>query len=669
MSVLDRAAAVRVRHTVTLKKTIEIIGTLTEAACASTVAVYSNDLEATWSAYVNAFNDYEKAAIGQDEHLLANTTEYTTLHAMVLKARISLGKLLSPSDAVNTSILEQSMGQIKNLPKMVKLPPCKLTEFSGNPKDWPEFRATCRSLLTEQVPEIQRLQYLKEALKGEPRELLSFVLPSDGCFEKAMYLLKNRYENARLIVNDHLQRLYSIPRNEPNKESMNNLRYVVNTINGLKAALPEFGIDTSTWDAILIYNTTQCLHADSIKAWEEKLGGSRVVPSLETYLSFIETRIGILQSATFMTHFEDIVFEKDEKSMSHASDDRQEETINIHYTLKSEYKCVICKQNHLASQCNKLRHMSIQERKEAVKKNGLCFNCLQPHTMDSCPFSAACKKCSESHHTLLHSDNNAKVMVIQETKDDDDLNSATEIVSRACSAHFYHVNTQNSTILATALVPVRWNGRTVFLNALIDQGATANLISERACQTLGLQIGQSDMSMTSIDDTPLGCVLGQTSCAIGSMHEVEYNFNMYSLVVKKVAEFSPPNKNEREIWSHLRNLPLANPNFTHTHRVDLLLGANVYAEIIVGNVIKGSSNEPIAQQTKLGWIVFGPTEVDSEYASLGQAINELNEDDDSHKIKSILELERVENTKHSTYDEKAAEDCSEQRSHTSDCRN
>lgn len=663
MSVLEKAAAVRVRHTVTLKKTIDIISTLTSAACSSTLTVYSNDLETNWSAYVIAFNEYEKAAVGQDDNLLSTTAEYTSLHALLLKARISLGKLMSSNEGANTSMFEQTIAQTNNLPNMVKLPPCKLTEFSGNPKDWPEFKATCRSLLTEQIPEIQRLQYLKEALKGEPRELLSFVLPGDGCFEKAMYLLKNRFENARLIVNDQLQGLYSIPRNEPKRESINTLRSIVNTINGLKAALSEFKIDTSTWDAILIYNTTQCLHIDSIKAWEEKLGGSRSIPSLDAYFDFIETRIGILQAATFMAQPEHNIIEKGKKPLRHAFDDRREK-VNIHYTLKSEYKCVICKQNHLASRCDELRRMSVQERRTAVQKNGLCFNCLQPHMVVNCPFSATCKKCRESHHTLLHVEDNAKVMVTQETNgndDDEDFDSSADALSLACSAHFYHVNTKNVTILATALVPVRWNGRSILLNALVDQGATTNLISERACQMLGLKIKRSNASMTGIDNTPLGRVLGRTAHTIGSIHENEYDFGMSALVVKKVAEFSPLNCNEREKWKHLRRLPLADPNFTRTRRVDLLLGASVYAEIIESNVVKGSPDEPIAQQTKLGWIVFGPAEVDSEYSALCHTLqqrpnNDSNDDDLSQLIKSFWELEEVENTKYLTPDEQAAED-------------
>lgn len=40
--------------------------------------------------------------------------------------------------------------------------------------------------------------------------------------------------------------------------------------------------------------------------------------------------------------------------------------------------------------------------------------------------------------------------------------------------------------------------------------------------------------------------------------------------------------------------------------VDIILGGGVYARILISGVIKAAIDEPIAQQTELGWIVSGP---------------------------------------------------------------
>lgn len=156
----------------------------------------------------------------------------------------------------------------------------------------------CRSLLPDKVDDAQRLQYLKDAkrFKDEPRDLIAHILPHPGAYEKAMLLLKNRYENKRAIVNDQLRRLYVLPRNTPEEESAVSLRSIVNTLNGLIAALDSCDIETNSWDTILIYNTSQCLHPKSLKSWEESLGAQRSIPTLKMYLDWLETRITILET-------------------------------------------------------------------------------------------------------------------------------------------------------------------------------------------------------------------------------------------------------------------------------------------------------------------------------------------------------------------------------------
>lgn len=650
-----KAEAAHSRHAATLKKTVDTVNTLTQQACVSTLTVYRTELDNNWSDYVAAYNEYEKLVAGKDNNELETiTSEYATIHASVVKARINLGKLLASNGVdTNASILDQTInGNV--LPKSVKLPPCKLSPFSGELKEWIEFKATCRSMLTNQIADVHKLQFLKEALKGEPRELVAHVLPSEGAFERAMMLLKKRYENTRAIVNDHLRRLYTLPRNEPNRESVSVLRTIINTIHGLVAALQICDIDVSTWDVILIFNTSQCLHPESLKAWEEKLGGSRSVPALQSYLDFIETRITVLESTeTFITRSKTTTYPK-------APFQNIDKRAKVHYTLKSDYKCSICKRNHIPSRCDQLGHLPVRERRSTVQKLGLCFNCLQNHLVAQCPFEPACRRCNEPHHTLLHLDETKIHLTHNEQIDESNFNETNEeCLSVASSAHFYHIRSRGIVILATALVPVRWNGRSILLNALIDQGATTNLISERACQLLKLQSKRTNVTMTGVGNAPIGHVTGQTVNSIGSIHDKTFEFDITALIVKNVTRIAPLKCDGKEKWKYLNGIPLANPNFTQTQKIDLLLGAGVYAEILLDGIIKGMPNEPIAQNTKLGWIVFGPSEVDDEYLNLCHTLQPKPHDsagDLSQTLQQFWKLEEVEYAKHLTRDEQAAED-------------
>lgn len=671
MATAAKASAARERHVATLKKTIEVINGLTGEACQSTVIVYGTQMESNWQDYASAYDEHEKAIAGKDDTVLKTIAdEYLALYTSFVKARIALGKLATPSANPNASFLDMSTsnsGQ-STITKSTKLPVCKLPTFSGDFTAWVEFKATVRTLLTDNISEVHRLQCLKEALSGEPRNLVAHILPGTGSFERAMLLLKQEYEHTRSIVNESLRRLYFIQRNDSNRENGATIRSIVNTIRSVTACLSGCDIDVSTWDSILIFNTTQLLHPTTVTAWEESLAGNRTVPALTTYLDFLTTRLLILQSTESFNKSTD-VRNKPFVRPSH-SQPKEKAGPRMFYTLKTEYKCVICERNHVAHRCDELGRMSVKERRAAVLKHGLCFNCLQPHMLASCPFNATCKKCTEPHHTLLHSGDSARALVTQETvntvvEEEEphhyDPNDDFDALSVAAAGHFYHTNDGDTTILATALVPVRWNGRSIVLNALIDQGATANVISERACQMLRLPFVRTHASMTGLGNAPVGCVIGRTSSSIGSCHDKNYNYDITALVVKQVADINPLDCDERKNWSHINQLTLANPNFSRTRRVDLLLGARAYAEIILEQIVKGKPNQPIAQNTKLGWIVFGAAEVDQNYATLCHTLKHTRIDgnpseDLSRALQSFWELEEVEREKYLTSDEQAAED-------------
>lgn len=610
-----------------LKRTIETVLTLTNEACSSTVAVYALELDDSWRSYTEAYVVHEDILIGKEQldlvALLQTIQEqYLEMRASHIKAKIKIGKLASPNghnitiNGLNASLYEQATSSERE--KTFKLPFVRLPIFSGDAKDWVEFKATCRSVLTNRVHDVQRLQLLKGALTGEPRELISHILPADGAYDKAMILLKQRYENERAIVNRQLHRLYTLPHNEPQRESASTLRYILNTINSLVAALNGCDIDTSTWNSILIFNSSQCLHADSRKAWEEKLDGSRAIPTLQKYLDFLESRINIVDSTT-------------EKPLVEANASMQTgDKESVFYNLRSDYQCAICQRNHLPSRCDKLAQMAVADRRSAVKKANICFNCLQAfHTGALCPFEAACKTCRGKHHTLLH-ENQLNVMLAQTAPPEDVTQRAQNnelLENDALSEHFHHITDSSVTILATALVPIQYNGRSIIVRALVDQGSTTNLITEKMSQLLNIPFEHHHTSMTGIGNTSLGHGIGRASFSFGSIRDNSYDFATSALMVNSVATIAPLAKNKLHQWNHLANLALADPQFLEANKIDLLLGAAVYAEIILDGVVKGNPGEPIAQKTKLGYIVFGQSHTDRKFIEPCKTVHSYQFDD------------------------------------------
>jgi len=60
-------------------------------------------------------------------------------------------------------------------------------------------------------------------------------------------------------------------------------------------------------------------------------------------------------------------------------------------------------------------------------------------------------------------------------------------------------------------------------------------------------------------------------------------------------------------WEHLAGLRLADSQPTSADPIELIIGADLYGDIILNGLRKGSVGQPIAQNTVFGWILSGPT--------------------------------------------------------------
>ncbi|GBM53571.1 hypothetical protein AVEN_60688-1, partial [Araneus ventricosus] len=58
-------------------------------------------------------------------------------------------------------------------------------------------------------------------------------------------------------------------------------------------------------------------------------------------------------------------------------------------------------------------------------------------------------------------------------------------------------------------------------------------------------------------------------------------------------------------WNHNQNLQLADPEFHISKPINIILGADIFFELMQGNQIKGAKNTPYAIDTKLGWVLCG----------------------------------------------------------------
>lgn len=107
-----------------------------------------------------------------------------------------------------------------------------------------------------------------------------------------------------------------------------------------------------------------------------------------------------------------------------------------------------------------------------------------------------------------------------------------------------------------------------------------------------------------------GCAYLNLASSDGTFN-IDVNFYLLTTITTHtpVADIAPT------CWQHLRNLTLADPSFGKTGRIDALIGADIWGTILQEGIVRGSINEPFAQSTSFGWVVFGPATVETSCTS------------------------------------------------------
>ncbi|XP_072941856.1 uncharacterized protein [Epargyreus clarus] len=230
-----------------------------------------------------------------------------------------------------------------------------------------------------------------------------------------------------------------------------------------------------------------------------------------------------------------------------------------------------------------------------------------------------CRECNKSHNRLLHdalaqSQNTYPTKEIDRSREGNDLRgcNAAEMngSARNLEKQFQggiHVSLQNDpseVLLPMAMIKVQAaDGEYHVMRALLDQGSQTSLISERAAQLLKIPRQRCKGVISGVGAKDSNCK-GMISIQCFSL-TCDYSFETDALIMKNLIKNLPTSTFSKPKWSYLDQIKLADPEFYISRPVEILLGADVYSNILMDGVCKGEATLPTAQQTQLGWILSG----------------------------------------------------------------
>ncbi|XP_062703860.1 uncharacterized protein LOC134286283 [Aedes albopictus] len=248
-----------------------------------------------------------------------------------------------------------------------------------------------------------------------------------------------------------------------------------------------------------------------------------------------------------------------------------------------------------------------------VKEKQLCFNCLKRgHRVGQCK-SRVCTVagCGRKHHTQLHSEvpvpaEKAAEGSVPETKKEPPTQPEQTTSAVTCTS-FTGKSVQpnkNEVILSTAVVQVKdTRGCYRSCRVLLDSGSQSNFMSENFVKMLRLKLDNVRVPIVGINGERLTATQRTAAEVKSSCNESSWSLEF--LIVPQVTGVLPLQKIDVRPWNIPPDLNLADPRFNIPARVDMLIGAELFFELLITERLKLDIGQPMLWRSELGWIVCG----------------------------------------------------------------
>lgn len=279
--------------------------------------------------------------------------------------------------------------------RRMKLPEASLPTFDGKYENWLFFKNAFGSMIGSQsdLSDIDKLHYLKSALKGETENKIKILAVEVVSFSSAWKLLERLYEVKRILISRHLAAIINMPILD--RESTCGLTKLADDTQQHIAALNNLGVTVGS--EIIVHLLENKLPKATLEKWET-IQKKDQFPKLNAMYKFL------YKTAVCASRREKIKTSEPERKSEPPVKRRREGPINRTFMVKTSRNCIACKiGRHPLYLCDKFKQLPVSQRIELVRNAKICFNCFRSHPAVVCRFSN-CTTCKKRHNTLLHVD-------------------------------------------------------------------------------------------------------------------------------------------------------------------------------------------------------------------------------------------------------------------------
>lgn len=511
-----------------------------------------------------------------------------------------------------------------SIQRNIKLPKIEVPKFSGDYKKFKTFIDLFNSLVhtNTALSDIEKFTHLCSSLEGSPLTLVQCTPMTGDNYIIAYNALNGRYHNKYLIATAYIQELENAPKLLDNNVNSQNLRRLLDTFNENLASLENMKFPTAEWDFLLFRMLLTRLDSNTRARFEldQNSDKSNYFPTFDSLKKFILKQCNAFDAVDIacpQTKFKKSNVNSNQITRnSFNNSNLKPRTSSSFLADTNQLICNLCKAAHSIYNCPIFNNKSPRDRFTLVKTQNWCVNCLgTKHTAKNCASKSFCRTCRQRHHTLLHFTDNISSPIVHpplEPPNVTEPRTNTDILvvpstSQTVNSFTGVVPNKRGVLLSTALVEILdAHNNYQKIRVLLDCGSQVNFISQKCLNRLGLSRYNLPLSVHGVGQMQMTSSSGGVTCTIRPVGKLTPSFIIDAVVLPKICNEMPTQNISINSNSHLANLHLADPFFGTPGNIDLLLGADIFPQILQSGRLHGNINEPSALHTIFGWVLMGP---------------------------------------------------------------
>ena len=449
-----------------------------------------------------------------------------------------------------------------------KVPKLELTTYGGDPLKWQEFWEQYRTIIhTSNLATTMKFHYLRKVLVGRAAAVIKGLPTTEDNYVVAVDKLRKEFGDNSKLRSAHVKAIREV-------QSINNAQ----NLTRLRRFYEEISINYASLESMGYEEQVGCLVEETVM----KL--PRIIRYEITKEDRTWTQWRFPQFLDKLWHYLKACEEIENAEPQKPAYEHPKRSI-VHATTNRTAECVYCNEtDHKSFECTKV--FGVTERKALLQRQKRCFNCTRTnHSARECKSKNLCFHCKRKHHSSICPGI---------------LNEGPSTTTTEAVGHISNGPAAYQTVVA------KIGGHSC--RVLLDSGSGKSYISrEQGRKVNSKPIRKEKRTIGTVNgDKEVCCPVYKLEvCGEG---EATGQFTTEFAELDLFMLSSVPNIHpeiQRKKYAHLKGIWFSDVSRENDLPIHAILGVKDFAHIKTGRMVKGNKNEPIAEETSLGWTLMG----------------------------------------------------------------